>query len=335
MELPLVSILVPVVNEEADIAGCLDAISAQTYPADRMELLVVDGASEDRTVAVVRERSARLGLQRTLVIENPERRTSTSLNVGLAEARGDLLVRLDARSRVGPAYVARIVEVLTTRDGVGVAGGAQIAKPRSARAIDEGIARALSNRWGTGLARYRRSATSGPADTVWMGAFRTDELRAIGGWNPAVALNEDFELNTRFRRAGALVWFDASLRSGYLPRASLAELARQYFRFGRVKGTWWARDTKPNGRQVGLLVAPIAALAGAVRLRRRLGWTAVITTAVGGALVVDYAGAADHHARPSVRGVSIVAMALVSGAWWIGVVLGFAGETVGVRHSHG
>src|SRR5262249_57594112 len=132
----------------------------------------------------------------------------------------------------------------------GGGGGGEVGGPGADPALEVGLARAERNRLTSGFSRYRRSTTSGPAEHVWMGSFRADELRALGGWDDATALNEDFELSQRYIASGKQVWFDARLRSGYLARPSLAALGRQHFYFGRVKGMWWARGRRPLPRQV-------------------------------------------------------------------------------------
>lgn len=331
---PVVSIVIPVLNEERDVVGCLEAIDAQSYPRERTELLIVDGESDDRTVEVVERVLPSLGLHSTQIVSNPKRRTSTSLNVGLEHARGEFLVRLDARSRIEPHYVATVVEALISRPDVAVVGGGQVAVPRSPAAVDRGIARALGNRWATGFARYRRTTVSGPTDTVWMGAFRTDDLRRMGGWNAAVALNEDFDLNSRFRASGATVWYEGALQSEYLPRSDLLALGRQYFRFGRVKGTWWARGGRPNGRQTVALVLPVCLALATGVAGRRWGAGRVVGAMLAGAVLVEAGGARENRAPAQVRAVSLTAIGTLALAWWSGTVIGFIGERLGVQHQH-
>jgi cellulose synthase/poly-beta-1,6-N-acetylglucosamine synthase-like glycosyltransferase len=299
-----------------------------------MEVIIVDGSSTDRTVAVAHEVGEELGLA-VEVLDNPARRTSSSLNRGLAAARGRIVVRLDARSRVQPEYVGTCVEALDGSPPVGVVGGAQVARPERETLVARGIGRALRNRWFTGLSRYRRATISGPSDTVWMGTFRSDELRSLGGWDPRIALNEDFDLNRRYRDAGWVVWFEASLRSVYVPRATLRAFALQYFRFGRVKGTWWARGQPPNARQLLLLVAPIVGTATLWRLGRRFG-TVPVSVIVGAALVgLDQLGQEDRPNSPDERVAAMVAACTSSGAWLAGVAAGMAGERLGIEHQHG
>ena len=329
--LPAVTVLIPSLNEERDIRGCLETVAAQTYPAELLDVLLVDGCSDDATVDVARLTAAGLGLD-LRVIENPRRRTSTSLNAGLDRVRGEIVVRLDARSRVQPDYVERCVGVLGERPDVGVVGGRQVPRPRSAALTDRGIGRALSNRYTTGFARYRRAPQAGPTDTVWMGVFRADDLRELGGWDDEVALNEDWALNRRYRDHDRLVWFEPELVSGYLPRTDLRSLARQHFYFGRVKGLWWVRGMKPEARQVAMLAAPPIAGLGLLGLARRRG--ARVLLAVPLVLLVADAVGSDGPADPGERAVSASAIGVYSAAWWVGTVVGAVGELFGVEHRH-
>jgi glycosyltransferase involved in cell wall biosynthesis len=334
-EVDLVSVIVPTLEEEADIEGCIGTLAAQDYPIAALEVIVVDGCSRDQTHPRAERalREARFG--RGVVLTSLEARTSRALNVGLESARGMYVVRIDARSRVAPGYIRNCVETLSRKPEVGVTGGAQVALPRGPGASDVGIARALRNRWTTGLSRYRRSTQSGAADTVWMGAFRRADLVSLGGWNPDVALNEDFELCQRYRDDGATVWFDDSLQSGYIPRPNLGALGRQYFRFGRVKGTWWARGDRPRPRQLLLLAAPLFGAGVVLALRRRFGWRGAAVVIGASLIVVEAAGTREPRGGVGAHLASTAAIVTSAGAWWFGTIVGFAGDRMGVRHRHG
>ena len=321
---PLVTVLIPARDEAASIDRCLDHVLAQTWPADRLEVLVVDGGSGDGTGERAAARLEGAGLHRWAVLDNPVGRTPSNLNRGLAEATGDVLCRVDARSLVPPDYVACCVEVLADRPDVVVTGGAQVAEARDDGPVAVGIARALNNRWGMGGSRYRSGAASGPAETVYLGAFRTAQLRAAGGWDERYHTNQDFELNRRLGRQG-VVWVDARLAVGYLPRPDLAGLWRQYRRFGSWKVRYW-RDSgdPPQGRQRLLLAAPpVAGVLGAAWvLRRHPLRRAVVAGALGGAglLAVDAAGTSGPPGGPAARAVAAAATVVVGLGWWTGVV---------------
>jgi glycosyltransferase involved in cell wall biosynthesis len=313
-----VTVLLPAKNESADIGAAIESILDQDFDLHRVEVLVVDGGSVDGTAEVAREALRHGQLASVNVVSNPVGTTPSNLNRGLSEASGRILCRVDARSRIPRSYLRRCVELLDEDSRRGVVGGSQIAAARSQSSLDRGIARALNNRWGMGLSRYRRSARSGPADTVYLGAFRTDDLRAIGGWDESFESNQDFELNRRMGRS-SVVWFDGGLRVGYLPRRSIRGLFEQYRRFGRWKATYWRRtgDT-PRPRQLLLLAGPVVIVpCFTIAFRRRPGVSVV--GAVVGAAAVDHFGSGKAPARPAERVVALAALATTSLGWTLGV----------------
>ena len=126
--------------------GLHRAIGAQDHPICSIEVLLVDGDSDDGTIEEAKRAAAHFGFRDFRVFTNPRRRTSCALNVALPNAQGEIVVRVDARSRVEPHYVRTCVDVLRDRPEVGEVGGAQIATPRSDRPLDVGLARAQRNR---------------------------------------------------------------------------------------------------------------------------------------------------------------------------------------------
>ena len=328
---PLVSVVLPALNEEQDIAGCIEALAHQDYPLCAIEVILVDGDSEDATVAVAASVARGIRFARFVVAQNPLGGRSDGLNIGLREARGSYLVRIDARSRVEPHYVTTCVGVLEARPEVGEVGGAQIALPRSDDPREVGLARAQRNRLTSGFSRYRRSNASGPAEHVWMGAFRTDELHELGGWDPAVAASEDFELSQRYVRSGRVVWFDSRLRSGYLARPTLRLLARQHYAFGLAKGTWWARGGRPLRRQVVLLALPPAALVATAASVRTIGLTKTAAAAALAAFGIEALGCRGPEGGVPAWVMSTVGVATYGLSWWSGAIAGYVRATSGHR----
>lgn len=317
-ELPLVSVVIPARQEADDLPGCLEAVLRQTWPGSSLEVLVVDGGSTDDTAAVARSILAASDVARWEVVANAPGTTPSNLNRGLAAAQGAFVCRVDARSVIPDGYVRTCVAVLQDRPDVAVVGGSQRATARlGSGPVARGIARALRNPYVTGFSRYRRGGPSGPSDTVYLGFFRTADLREAGGWDERFRSNQDFELNRRLGRS-RLVWYESGLVVDYLPRATLRALAAQYRRFGRWKAAAWLEGDVPiSPRQVGLLVAPPIGLAVALWL----GWTRPVG-AVGGLAVgivaLDLAGREAGSVRE--RAAGLLASALIVGGWWAGTV---------------
>jgi hypothetical protein len=332
---PLVTVAIPVLDEEGTIEACLAAVAAQDWPAQRMEVLVVDGGSTDGTVEHCREALRAAGYCRAAVIPNHPGIRPANLNRALVEAAGEIFCRVDARSRVPAGYVRTCAELLSARPEVAVVGGAQVAVPPRPGPVGQGIARALNNRLGTGLARYRRhagrgAAASGPADTVYLGAFRTAQLRQVGGWRTDLPVNEDFDLNRRMVTAGK-VWFDGSLAVAYEPRRTLGGLWRQYRAFGEGKARYWAHSgDRPQARQLLLLAVPpvTAALAAATVLAAAIrGWPFLagsLAAATALALAVEHGGRPSPPAGIRGRLVAVATLATVTAGWLSGVWSGLA-----------
>src|SRR5574341_399361 len=228
---PFVSIIVPCYNEQATIRFLLEAILAQTYPRTRMEVVIADALSQDRTRAEIAAFAADHPELPLRVVDNERRTIPSGLNLAIGAARGEIILRLDAHSMPIPEYVERCVHALEAGKGANV-GGAWMIRAGGSGWIPEAIATAAAHPLGVGDAKYRLEASAGAVDTVPFGAFRRELIEKIGGFDETLLTNEDYEFNARLRRSGGVVWFDPQIRSTYIARGSLAELARQYWRYG-------------------------------------------------------------------------------------------------------
>ncbi len=228
---PFVSIIVPCYNEQATIRLLLDAILAQTYPRSQMEVVIADGHSQDKTLEVIAAFQAEHPDLSLRVVDNQRRIIPAGLNLAIAASRGEIIVRLDAHSMPIPEYVERCVQALEDGKGSNV-GGVWMIRAAKSGWIAEGIAAAAAHPLGVGDAMYRIASKAGAVDTVPFGSFRRELIEKIGGFDESLETNEDYEFNTRVRRAGGVVWLDPQIRSTYIARASLDELAKQYWRYG-------------------------------------------------------------------------------------------------------
>lgn len=314
---PLVSVVIPAWNAAAHIEHCLSAVLGQDYPLDRMEIIVVDGASDDDTADRARGALADAGLASARVVHNPGATTPSNLNAGLAEATGDYVARVDARSALPADYISRCVAVLEADAEVVVVGGRPVAVAPGAGLVHRGIARSW-NQPLPGLSSHRRSSASGPADTVYLGFFRRHELIDAGGWDERFDRNQDFELNRRLGRTG-IVWFDAGISVEWVPVPTLGRLWRQNVTFGRWKVRYWRlTGDRPRPRQwVLLAIPPIGAVLAAVALLRSprlVGGAAV----VGSATLVVPSDPRDWATIPE-RIVAASSTVLTGVAWTLGV----------------
>jgi succinoglycan biosynthesis protein ExoA len=229
--MPRVSIIVPCYNEEATIQLLLKSIYDQTYPHHEMEVVLVDGMSTDQTRAEVAAFQLRYPDLLVKVVDNPKRIIPAALNVALAAAQGEFIIRLDGHSMPYPEYVKNCVTDLEQGKGDNVGGVWEI-HPAGPGFIARSIAAAAAHPFGVGDALYRFTNRAGAVDTVPFGAFRRSLFEQVGHYDESLLTNEDYEFNTRIRQNGGVVWLDPAIRSIYFARASLAALAKQYWRYG-------------------------------------------------------------------------------------------------------
>ncbi|HUG24365.1 glycosyltransferase family 2 protein [Piscinibacter sp.] len=283
----IASVIVPCRNERRHVEVFCAGVLAQRMPSGwTLQLMISDGHSDDGT----RDLLARLSAAdaRLQVIDNPQRIVSTGLNAALAQARGEVIVRMDVHTDYAPDYIAQCLAVLaeTSADNV---GGPWRAEPEpGAGPMQQAVAAAFQSRWVAGGARSRSLDHDGWVDTVYLGCWPRATFERFGGFDEALVRNQDDEHNLRLVRSGGRVWQSSRIRSVYRPRAALSQVFKQYLQYGY----WKPFVMKKHGqaaswRQVvpGVFVAVVAVL-GAASLfglpAWPLGWAVgLYATAVG------------------------------------------------------
>ena len=318
-EAAFVSVVMPVRDEAGHVGDALDAILANDYPRDRMEVLVLDGGSTDGTRAAVSERAGRDA--RVRLLDNPGGTAPSGLNAGVAAAGGEIIVRVDARTLPEADYVRTLVELLA-ETGAWNVGGPQ-------RAVGAGIvgraaAIATTSPFGVGDARFRTSDRAEWVDSVYLGAWRRETLERLGGFDERAVVNQDYELNYRLRLAGGRILLSPRVRCAYRVRDTFGGLARQYYRYGRGKlGTLRLHPESLRWRQLAApaLVAGLAASAAAAPFLPVAG-LALPAVYAAGALGASLVGAArgGWGAFPALPGV----FATMHLSWGVGFWSGLA-----------
>lgn len=262
---PRVSVVIPAYNEAAHIESCLLSALSQRVEGG-IDVLVVDGGSSDGTEELARRLGAR-------VVPNPAQSTASALNRALEEVSTEVFLRLDAHSEMSSGYIECCLLALEQENGaVNVGGWCEV---RGGGRWAEALGAVLASPLGVGNPRHWRRPRGGAGrvdvESVPFGCFRTEALRAAGGWSERLNANEDFELNHRLRRAGGRIVFDPLIRAIYHPRESLGAIARQYSRHGfnralalsDAPGSLRPRQLAPPALVVGAALA-----AGSGRLGR-------------------------------------------------------------------
>lgn len=242
--LPHVSVLMPVRDEAAYIGRSIQAVLAQDYPADLIEIIVADGMSTDGTAAIIR------GLQaehpNITLLENPGRIAPTALNLATEAASGDILVRVDGHCEIDTDYISNCVRHLT-EDGVDGVGGSIVTIGETDTA--QAISLAMSSRFGVGDSAFRTLQDKTMlADTIPFPAYTRDIVERAGRYDESMVRNQDDEYNYRIRKMGGKLLLAADVRSRYYSRATYRSLWRQYFGYG----FWKTRVLQKHPRQMSV-----------------------------------------------------------------------------------
>ena len=232
--MPEVSVIVPCFNEEKTITLLLEAVYAQTYRRDEIEIIIADGMSSDATREKITAFQRSHPDMAVRVVDNPKRNIPAGLNRAIEASRGEFIVRLDAHSVPDRNYIARCLAGLRSGKGTNVGGIWQI-EPGGEGWAARSIASAAAHPLGVGDARYRVGGAAQAVDTVPFGAFRKTLIEEIGSFNEDLLSNEDYEFNVRLRQAGGVIWMDPCIRTRYFARDNFGALARQYWRYGYWK----------------------------------------------------------------------------------------------------
>ncbi len=224
---PAISVILPVLNEEAHLESALSSILSQDYRGE-IEVILAIGPSRDRTLAIAEELSVKDS--RIVLVDNPTGRTAAGLNLALNKSQSPVIVRVDGHAQIPNDYLRLVVEILNTTGAVNVGGVmAAVGTTRFERAV----AGAMRSSLGVGASRFHTGGQAGEVDTVYLGAFRREALLAVGGFDERFTRAQDWELNFRLRENGGVIYFDPRLHVTYRPRPTVRALAKQYFEYGR------------------------------------------------------------------------------------------------------
>jgi glycosyltransferase involved in cell wall biosynthesis len=261
-----VSVVIPMRNEEKYIGRCLDSVMANDFSRDQYEIIVVDGDSTDRSREIVEEKQAEFPNLRLL--RNSQRVVPPGMNLGIRQARGRYIIRMDAHSEYPMDYITNCVAELE-RTGAANVGGTWITKPGSDSAVAKAIAWMTQDPAVVGNASYRLGHGDRYVDTVPFGAFRREIFDQVGFFREDLVRHQDYELNARIREAGGKIFLSPKIYNVYYNVPTFKKFMRQAY----LNGTWCARawmrypvcfawrHAMPLMFAVGLLLLAISAMA--------------------------------------------------------------------------
>ena len=225
----MVSVVIPIYNEEKYIKGLIQSIEKQDYDKNKYEVIFVDGNSSDKTIENLNKEIEGTGINYK-IISNPEKITPKSVNMGIKEAENDIIIRLDAHSEYPSNYISKCVYYINNVEADNV-GCLFAAKGRGT--IGKAIANVVSSKFGVGNAGFRINAESGYVDTVPYGTFRKELFDKIGYFNEELIRSEDNEFNNRIIKNGGKVYLFNEVEITYYPRETISKIMKMGFDNGK------------------------------------------------------------------------------------------------------
>lgn len=224
----MISIVCPVFNEHAYIGSLLEMYS-NILPKAK-ELIIVDGGSTDGTREIIL--NYKLKDDSVKLLENPKKYVPYALNLALKHCIGDIIVRWDAHTTYSPDYLTAILATFE-RTHADIVGGPMRAIGKTT--IQKAVAAATSSRFGVGNSSFHFENYEGPADSVYLGAWRKSVFDKIASFDEQMWRNQDDEFHYRAKAAGLRIYQSPTIQSHYYPRSSLVTLFSQYFGYGLFK----------------------------------------------------------------------------------------------------
>lgn len=228
-EAPLVSVVIPCRNEVKAIRNTVQAILQSTYP--NVEVLVVDGMSEDGTRDVLRELEAEDA--RVRMIDNPNKLTPFAFNLGVQNCRGEYVQIVGSRNILADDYLTILVDALESHPQVDCVGGDY--QHVSDSKGGQYLARAMESKFGVGMGNYRTMQKDMLVDTVGVPMYRRGIFTEVGLFDEALTRNQDDDFNFRLTKRGKKIMYVHSAKTTYLVRASLKKAFHQFFQYGYFK----------------------------------------------------------------------------------------------------
>ncbi len=222
-----ISVIIPCRNEEKYISSCLASFIEMEYPKDLMEIIIVDGRSEDKTLDIVKSFQSLYPFIK--ILENPDLFAPSAFNIGIKNATSEYIMIASAHSSFEKNYISEVLNAHKTFKCAGAGGILKTdVKNKSKKTLS--ICKVLSNQFGVGNSKFR-VGTSKPAsvDIVPFGVYKKSIFETVGFYNEKLKRNQDMELSKRMIEKGKKIYLIPTAKSTYFARETYKDLALNNF----------------------------------------------------------------------------------------------------------
>jgi len=260
----IVSIVIPVYNEECYIEKCILSLLQQDYRKEQMEWIFIDGGSSDNTVLIIKKYMQKYP-ELIKLYDNPNKTVPYAMNIGIKSSVGKYIILLNAHSEYSEDYISKCVYYLEKTDADNVGG---VIETKGKGYVGNAIALMLSSKFGVGDSKFRTNGKSGYVDTVPFGAFRREVFTKYGLYNEKLTRNQDIELNYRIRKNGGKIYMAEDIKLKYYCRNRIKEIVAMAIKDGKwnvitmklCPGAMGIRHFVPLTFLLSLIVLPLLSI---------------------------------------------------------------------------
>jgi glycosyltransferase involved in cell wall biosynthesis len=229
--MPKISIIIPTLNEEKYIKSCIDSILDSTYDKDNMEILIIDGMSSDKTREIIHSYIQKYNFIK--LIDNVKKIVPVAMNIGIKQAKGEYIVRLDAHALYPKDYFSKLIKWHKKLDADNL-GAIIKTKVKNNTSKANSIAKVLSCKFGVGNSDFRVGVDEPKeVDTVPFGCYKKDVFEKYGLYDERLVRNQDIELNRRIISKKGKVYLVPDIECVYYAREEFKQLAKNNFANGK------------------------------------------------------------------------------------------------------
>jgi len=226
-----ISILIPIYNEEKYISECIESILKSDYNKGNMEIILIDGGSNDKTLKIINKYYKKYNFIK--ILHNEKKIVPVAMNIGIKEAKGEYIIRLDAHASYPTDYFSKLIYWHKDLDADNV-GGIWITDVINKNTYSNAIKKILSNKFGVGSAKFRIGIENiEEVDTVPFGCYKKEAFNKYGLYDERLVRNQDIELNKRIINSGGKIYLLPNVSCTYYARENFTDLARNNFANGK------------------------------------------------------------------------------------------------------
>jgi GT2 family glycosyltransferase len=258
------SVVIACRNELKYIKACIESVLDNDYPKDALEIIVVDGMSDDGSRKIIEEEKVKFS--NIKMVDNEQKLTPFAFNLGIKNATGEYLIIMGGRHNISKNYISTCINILKSDLKIACVGGK--VENIFENNISNLIATAMASPFGVGGGNFRVKDEDGFVDTVGTPVFRKSVFDEVGFFDETLARNQDDEFSFRLTKLGYKIFFTVKAGVRYYVRASFSNLFRQYYQYGywkvfvnkKHKSITTMRQLAPIGLILFLLLGGIASM---------------------------------------------------------------------------